>query len=58
MIREKLKWRTHESESIDAQHGGGTTRSSDEASVMEVEQRGRVVHCFNLLQPEMGGLIG
>jgi len=30
MLREKLKWRTHESESTDARHRGGTTRSSDE----------------------------
>ena len=46
MLREKLKWRTHESESIDVQHGGGTTRNSDEVSVMEMERRGRVVQCF------------
>jgi hypothetical protein len=30
MLREKLKWRPHESESTDAGHRGGTTRSSDE----------------------------
>jgi len=30
MPREKLKWKPHESESTDAEHGGGTTRSSDE----------------------------
>ena len=30
MVREKLKWKTHESESTDAGHRGGTTRSSDE----------------------------
>ncbi len=40
MIREKLKWRTHESESTDAGHRDGLTRSSVEASVMEVERRG------------------
>ena len=28
--REKLKWRTHESESTEAGHRGGTTRSSEE----------------------------
>ena len=40
MIREKLKWRTHESESTDAEHRDGLTRNSVEASVMEVERRG------------------
>ena len=40
MIREKLKWRSHKSESTDARHRGGLTRSSDEVSVMEMEQRG------------------
>ena len=55
MLREKLKWKSHESESINVQHGGGTTRSSDEASVMEGERRGRVVRCFETVQPEMGG---
>ncbi len=58
MLREKLKWKSHESESIDVQHGGGTTRSSDEVSVMEMERRGRVVHCFETVQPEMGGYNG
>jgi len=32
MIREKLKWRTHEGESTDAEHRGGITRISDEVS--------------------------
>ena len=40
MSREKLKWKTHESESTDARHRGGLTRSSDEVSVMGMEQRG------------------
>jgi hypothetical protein len=51
MLREKLKWETHKSESINVQHGDGTTRSSEEASVMEVERRGRVVHTFETVQP-------
>jgi len=34
MQREKLKWRTHESESTKAGHRGGPTRSSDEVPVM------------------------
>jgi len=33
----------HENESPEVKHWGGTTRSSDEASVMGVERRGRVV---------------
>jgi len=42
MIREKFKWRSHKSESTDAEHGGGLTRSSDEVSVMEMERRGEI----------------
>jgi hypothetical protein len=30
MSREKFKWKPHENESTDAEHRGGTTRSSDE----------------------------
>ena len=37
MIREKLKWGTHEGESTDAEHRGGPTRSSVEVSVMGME---------------------
>jgi len=48
MLREKLKWKTHKSESINVQHGVGTTHSSDEVSVMEMERRGRVVHVLKL----------
>jgi len=40
MVREKLKWRPHESESTDAGHGGGPARISDEVSVMGMERRG------------------
>ena len=40
MLREKLKWRSHESESTDARHRGGLTRSSDEVYIMEMERRG------------------
>ena len=40
MIREKSKWRPHEDESTDAEHRGGSARSSDEVSVMGMEQRG------------------
>ena len=44
MLREKLKWKTHKSESIDAGHRGGVTRISDELSVMERERRGYIVY--------------
>jgi hypothetical protein len=40
MLREKLKWRPHESESTDAGNRGGLTRSSDEVSEIEMERRG------------------
>jgi len=39
MLREKLKWKPHKSESTDAEHGGGLLRSSEEVSVMEMERR-------------------
>jgi len=42
MLREKSKWKNHEDESTDAKHRDGVTRSSDEASVMEVERRGYI----------------
>lgn len=34
MSRETLKWKNHKSKSTDAGHRGGTTRSSEETSVM------------------------
>jgi hypothetical protein len=43
MLRKKLECIPHKSLSTDAGDGGGTVRSSDEASVMEVEQRGCTV---------------
>jgi hypothetical protein len=30
MLTEKLKWKNHEGESTEAEHRGGTTRSSEE----------------------------
>lgn len=42
MLRENLKWKPHKRVSTDAAHWGGAARSSEEASVMEVEQRGGV----------------
>jgi hypothetical protein len=43
MLRENSKWWTHKDESIDALCRGGTIRSSDETSVMEVERRDCVI---------------
>lgn len=44
MLREKFKWSSHENVSTDARHRGGTIRSSEEVSVMEMERRGCVTH--------------
>ena len=49
MIREKLKWRTHESESTDAGHRDGLTHSSVELSVMEMERRGWIIWPYCLV---------
>ena len=43
MIREKLKQSDCESKSTEAKHSGGLTCSSDEISVMEMEQRSQIV---------------
>jgi len=43
MLREKFKWKPHKNESTDAEHSGGLPSMSDEVSVMETEQRGRVI---------------
>ena len=43
MQKEKFNWKPQEDESTEAVHRGGRTRSSEEASVMEVERRGSVV---------------
>jgi len=40
MIREKFKWKNHENLSTEAVYGDGLACSSEEASVMEAEQRG------------------
>jgi len=58
MVREKLKWRSHKSESTEAESRGGLTRSSDEVSVMEMERRGQIVRQYLSDQPAMGGIIG
>ena len=43
MRTEKLKWKTHEGESTEAVHRGGTTRSSEEVPDNGMERRGGVV---------------
>jgi len=43
MLREKLKGQPPVDESTDAWCRGGVTRSSDEISVMEMEQRGYII---------------
>ena len=40
MVRENPISVAHEGESIDAREGGRLSRSSEEVSVMEMEQRG------------------
>jgi len=40
MLREKFKWKPHKNESTNEEYSGGLARSSDEVSVMEMEQRG------------------
>jgi len=57
MLREKLKWKTHKSESTDAGHGDGATRISNEVSVMEVERRGCIDQLYNVVNHIMGGAI-
>lgn len=43
MAREKLERKPRESQSTDARHRGGTTRSSDEGRETRLERRGRVI---------------
>ncbi len=43
MLKEKLKWRPHKSESTDAGHRDGATCSSEEIFVMKVERRSCIV---------------
>ena len=57
MLRENSKWWTHKDESIDALCGGGTIRSSDEVSVMEMERRDCVIQFWTLVNRE-GGTYG
>ncbi len=40
MVREAFKWRPHEDGGLDTEPRGGSSRSSDEGSVMELQRRG------------------
>ena len=46
MLREKSKWQKPKDESTNAEHRGGPARSSDEVSVMEMEQRDWVIPLY------------
>jgi len=56
MLRERPKMRTIEAESIEAVFSGGPGRSSEEASVMEVERRAGVI-CLRMINNRIGGRI-
>jgi len=55
MLREKFKWRSHENESTDARHRGGSSCISDEVSVMEMERRGWVSSKKDPANQKLGG---
>jgi RNA-directed DNA polymerase len=57
MLREKSKWKPHEGESTDAEHGGGAARSSEEAPVMGAERRGCIDRSYDLINHYLGGII-
>lgn len=46
MLRDKLKWKNHKSDSAEVRGRGGLIFSSDEAAVMVVERRDRVTPFF------------
>jgi hypothetical protein len=50
MLREKSKWKPHKDDSTDAAYRGGTARTSVEAFVMKVEQRGCIIHVLTIDQ--------
>ncbi len=54
MIREKFKGNKPKNESTDAKNCGGTVYSSDEVSVMEMEQRDSVKQVLIIIQLERG----
>jgi hypothetical protein len=54
MRRESYKWGDPVRANTDAPGRGGAARSSEEAPVMGVERRGRVIQSVLVGQPEMG----
>ena len=54
MLREELKWKTHESQSTDAGHRGGWACSSVEVPVMGMERRGPITRFGRRVNPAMG----
>src|SRR4051794_19842959 len=54
MLREKLKWKPHESQSTDAWHRGGWACSSVEVPVMGMERRGPITRFCRRVNPAMG----
>ena len=54
MIREKFKGNKPKNESTDAKNCGGTVYSSDEFSVMEMEQRDSVKQVLFIIQLKRG----
>ena len=56
MLRERHKMRTIEADNTDALFSGGIGRSSEEASVMEVERRAEVI-CLGIINNHFYGRI-
>jgi len=56
MLRERLKMRPIEAESIEAVFSGGPGCSSEEASVMEVERRAGAI-CLRMINNRRSGRI-
>ena len=54
MLREKSKWRPHEGESTDAEHGDGAIHSSGEVCVMQMERRDCIDQLYELVNPALG----
>src|SRR5262245_36418372 len=54
MLREELKWTTHESQSTDAGPRGGWSRSSVEGPVTGLERRGPMILFRRRVNPAMG----
>ena len=54
MLREKLKWKPHESQSTDAGPRGGWARSSGEGPVRGLERRGPIILFRRRVNPAMG----